>query len=329
MKPTMASLDPVLTWVYFVLLCVISVIALSANIIVLTWKPSDADDRMCFARLGHLLASQALANMATAIVFIPLWLFILIVQHKSSTSLNLDELNDICVHSFDVFHGLLANLHLVVIATERACAIGWPIIHRTAAERITFIASVSPWLVSSSLSSIMITIYYFTTAPILAVVSSSTFFGLPALVTCAIFLTVSLRFLQRELTPTQENNVTISKAMAFVFLSYFITSLPYHAVNVLNFFCASCDLTKVSTSIGLRCLLYSSSALIPMAVILSVPDLRAKVQWCCFRFHAINEESHNDLHAMEVPGIKSTNNSCTLVNTTLKKDEPVQDEIPL
>ena len=329
MKPTMASLDPVLTWTYFVLLCVISVIALSANIIVLTWKPSDPDDRMCFARLGHLLASQALANMTTAIVFIPLWLFILIVQHKSSPSVNLDELNDICVHSFDVFHGLLANLHLIVIATERACAIGWPIIHRTAAERITFIASVSPWLASSSVSSIIIIIYYFTTAPILAVVSSSTLFGFPALVTCAVFLSVPLRLLQHDLTPTQENNVTISKAMAVVFSSYFITSLPYHVVNVLNFFCAYCDLNKLSISIGLRCLLYSSSALIPMAVILSVPDLRAKVQWCCFRFHAINEESQNDLHAMEIPGIQSTHNSCTLVNTVFKMDEPVQDEIPL
>ena len=329
MKPTMASLDPVLTWIYFVLLCVITVIALSANIIVLTWKPSNPDDRMCFARLGHLLASQALANMTTAIVFIPLWLFILIVQHKSSTSVNLDELNDICVHSFDVFHGLLANLHLVVIATERACVIGWPIIHRTAAERITYIATVSPWLASSLLSSIVIIIYYFTTAPILAVVSSSAFFGFPALVTCAVFLAVPLRLLRHELTPSQENNVAISQAMAVVFSSYFITSLPYHVVNVLNFFCASCYLNKLSVTIGLRCLLYSSSALIPIAVILSIPDLRAKVQWCCFRFHAINEESENDLHAMEIPGIQSTNNSCTLVNTVLKKDEPVQDESPL
>lgn len=325
----MASLDPVLTWIYFVLLCVTSIIALPANITVLTWKPSNPGDRLCFARLGHFLASQALANIITAIVFIPLWLFILIVQHKNNTSMNLDELNEICVHSFDVFHGLLANLHLVVIATERTCAIGWPIIHRTAADRITYIASVSPWLAASSLSSIMIVIYYFTRAPALAVVSSSTFFGFPALVTCAVFLTVPLRLLQHELTPSQENNVAISKAMALVFSSYFITSLPYHVVSILNFFCTSCDLNKLSTSIGLRCLLYGSSALIPMTVILSVPDLRAKVQWCCFRFHAINEESQNDLHAMEIPGIQSTNNSCTLVNTVQKKDEPVQDEIPL
>ena len=325
----MASLDPVLTWIYFVLLCVISVIALPANITILTWKPSNPDDRVSFARLGHLLASQALANMTTAIVFIPLWLLILIVQHKNHTSGNLDEINDICVHSFDIFHGLLANLHLVVIATERTCAIGWSIAHRTAADRITHIASVLPWLAASSLSSIMITIYYFTRAPVLVIVSSTTFFGFPALVTCAVFLTVPLRLLQHELTPSQENNVAITKAMAVVFSSYFITSLPYQVVNVLNFFCASCDLNKLSVSIGLRCLLYGSSALIPTAVILSVPDLRARVQWYCFRFHAINEESRNDLHAMDIPGIQSTNNSCILVNSVPKKDEPVQDEIPL
>lgn len=325
----MASLDPVVTWMYLVLFCVISVIALPANIIVLTWKPSNPDDRLCFARLGHLLASQALANMTTAIVFIPLWLFILIVQHKNNSSANLDELNEICVYSFDVFHGLLTNLHLVVIATERTCAIGWPIVHRTAADRITYIVSVSPWLAASSLSSIMIIIYYFTGAPVLAVVSSSTFFGFPALVACAVFLAVPLRLLQHELTPSQENNVTVSKAMAVVFSSSFITSLPYNVVSVLNFFCTSCDLNKLSISIGLRCLLYSSSALIPMTVILSVSDLRAKVQWCCFRLHAINEESQNDLHAMEIPGIQSANNSCTLVHTAQRKDEPVQDEIPL
>jgi len=175
----------------------------------------------------------------------------------------------------------------------------------------------------------MIIIYYFTRASVLAVVSSSAFFGFPALVTCAVFLTVPLRFPQHELTPSQENNVAISKAMAVVFLSFFITSLPYHVLSVLNFFCASCDLNKLSLSIGLRCLLYSSSAIIPTTVILSVPDLKAKVQWCCFKLHAINEESQNDLHAMEIPGIQSTNNSCTLVHTAQKKDEPVQDEIPL
>lgn len=326
----MATLDPVVAWICFVLLCAISVIALPANIIVLTWKPSNPDDRMSFARLGHLLASQALANMTTAVVFIPLWLFILIVQHKNHTSVNLDELNDICVYSFDVFHGLLATLHLVVIATERTCAIGWPIFHRTAADRVTYIASVSPWLAASSLSSIMIIIYYFTRAPVLAVVSSTTFFGFPSLVTCAVFLTLPLRLLQHELTPSQENNVAISKATAVVFSSYFVTSLPYHVISVLNFFCTSCDLSKLPISIALRCLLYSSSAVIPMAVILLVPDLRTKVQWCCFRFHAINEESRNDLHTMEIPGIQSTNNSCTLVNTVvLRKEEPIQDEIPL
>lgn len=328
-EETMASLDPVLTWIYFVLLCVICVIALPANITVLTWKPFNPDDRMCFARLGHLLSSQALANLITAIVFIPLWLFILIEQHNNNTLMNLDELNDICVYSFDVFHGLLSNLHLVLIAAERTCAISWPIVHRTAADRITYIAGLSPWLAASSLSSIMIIIYYFTRAPVLAVVSSTSFFGFPALVTCAVFLTVPLRLLKHELTPSQENNVAISKAMAVVFSSYFFTSLPYHVVIVLNFFCASCDLYKLSISTGLRCLLYSSSAVIPVAVIILLPDLRAKVQWCFFRFHAINEESRNDLHAMEIPGIQSANNSCTLVKTILKKDEPVQDEIPL
>lgn len=325
----MAILDPVLSWTYFALLCILSVIALPANITVLTWKPSSPDDRLSFARLGHLLASQALANMTTAVAFIPLWLFILVMQHKNHTSVNLVELNDICFYSFDVFHGLLTTLHLVVIATERACAIGWPIIHRTAPDRVNYIASVSPWLATSAASSIVIVIYYFTKAPILAAVTSITFFGFPVLVICAVFLTIPSKLPQRVLTPSQEKDVTISKSMAIVFLSYFVISSPYHVISVMNFFCASCDLDKISISLGLRCLFYSSSAVIPMAVILLVPDLRAKVHWCCFKFHAINEQSRNDLHVMEIPGIQSTNSSCTLVNTVPRKDDPapVQDEI--
>ena len=325
----MSTLDPVLSWIYFALLCIISAIALPANIIVLTWKPCSPDDRLSFARLGHLLASQALANMTTAIALIPLWLFILVMHHKNHTSVKLDELNDICFNSFDVFHGLLTTLHLVVIATERACAIGWPITHRTAPDWVNYIASVSPWLVTSSASSIVIVIYYFTEAPILAAVTSITFFGFLALVIFIVFLTIPLKLFQRVLTPSQEKDVEMTKSMAIVFFSYFVISSPYHVIRLMNFFCASCDLDKPSISLGLRCLLYSSSAVIPMAVILLVPDLRAKVRWCCLKFHPINEQSRNDLHVMEIPGIQSTNNSCTLVNTVPRKEEPspLQDEI--
>lgn len=324
----MATLDPVLSWTYFALLCVISIIALPANLIVLTWKPSSPDDRLSFTRLGHLLASQSLANMTTAIALIPLWMLILVMQNKNHSSLNLDELNDICFYSFDVFHGLVTTLHLVVIATERACAIGWPIIHRTTGDRVNYIASVSPWLATSSTSSIVIVIYYFTKAPVLAAVTPITFFAFPALAICAVYLTIPFKLLQSVITPSLEKDSAISKSMAIVFMSYLATSSPYHVISLLNFFCSSCDLNKLSISLGLRCLFYSSSAVIPIAVILLVPDLRAKVHWCCFKFHAINEQSRNDLHVMEIPGIQSRNSSCTLVDTVPRNEPaPVKDEI--
>lgn len=327
----MANLDPVLSWTYFVFLCIISIIALPANTIVLTWKPSSPDDRLSFARLGHLLASQALANLTTAMVVIPLWLFILIMQHKNHSSVKLDELDDICFYSFDVFHGLIAALHLIVIATERACAIGWPIIHRTAPDRVNYIASVLPWLIASSISSIIVVIYYFTKASVLITVTSIMCYGFPVLVICAVFLTIPSKLLRRVLTPSQENDVAISKAMAVVFLLYLVVSSPYHIISLLNLFCAPCELNKLFISLGLRYLFYSSSAVIPVVVISLVPDLRARVHWCCFRFHAINEESRNDLYAMEIPGIQPRNNSCTLVKTAPRKEESaaVQDEIPV
>ena len=75
----MVILDPVLSWLYFVALCIISLISLVANSIVLTWKPPSPNDRLHFTGLGHILRSHALSNLTTAIVTIPLWLFILIM----------------------------------------------------------------------------------------------------------------------------------------------------------------------------------------------------------------------------------------------------------
>lgn len=75
----MVILDPVLSWLYFVALCIISCISLVANSIVLTWKPPNPNDRLHFTGLGHILRSHDLSNLTTAIVTIPLWLFILIM----------------------------------------------------------------------------------------------------------------------------------------------------------------------------------------------------------------------------------------------------------
>ena len=324
----MAALDPVLSWVYFIILCIISVISLLTNGIVLTLKPSSPDVQFNLTRLVRLLTSQALANLTTAVVIIPVWLFILIMEQKKQTSFDFEEIDAICFYSFDVFHQLLTVLHLVVVATERLCAICWPVMHRTAPDRVNYIATITPWLIASSISSIIIVVYYFTKKPVLVAITSIGSFGLPCVIIVVIFLVISFRLLGKVLTPSAKIDVSITKGVAVVFLCFFIISLPYHTISLLKFFCSSCNLSQQSLSLGLRCLFYSSSAVIPIIFISLVPQLRVKVQWCCFRFHAINEESRNELYLMEIPGIQRRN-KCILVNSvpTREDSNPVQDDI--
>lgn len=326
----MAALDPVLSWLYFIILCIISVISLLTNGIVLTWKPSSPDVQCNLTRLVHLLTSQALANLTTAVVIIPVWLFILIMEQKKHISFNLEKIDDICFYSFDVFHQLLTVLHLVVIATERLCAICWPVMHRTAPDRTNYIASITPWLIASSASSIVMAVYYFTKMPVLVTLTSIGSFGFPCFIIFAILLVISFRLFGKVLTPSKKIDVSMTKGVAVIIFCYFIISLPYHTISLLKFFCSSCNLSQQSLSLGLPCLFYSSSAVIPAVFISLVPQLRAKVQWYCFRFHAINEQSRNELYMMEIPGIQSRT-KCILVNAVpMRQDsDPAQDDIYL
>jgi len=123
------------------------------------------------------------------------------------------------------------------------------------------------------------------------------------------FLVMTLKLFGRVLTPRTEIDSKSAKKMALVFLCYLVISFPHHTISVLKVFCSSCGLKKHSLSLELRCLLYSSSAVIPLVLISSLPELRARAQWCCFRFRSINEESRNDLYAMEIPGVQSRNGS--------------------
>lgn len=271
----MAAPDVVFPWVYFVILCVISVVSLPTNSIVFIWKPSNPNDRLNFARLVQLLTSQALANLTTASVVTPLWLFILIMDQKKITPLNLSEINDICFHSFDLFQQLLASLHIVVIATERLIAIGWLVMHRTAPDQVYYIASIFPCLVASSVPSIITGAYYFTRTPVLLAVTSIGCFGIPCLFICTIFLVMTFKLFGRVLTPSTEIDSKIAKKRALVFLCYLVISFPYRTISVLKVFCSSCGLKKHSLSLGLRCLLCSSSAVIPVVLISSLPELRA------------------------------------------------------
>lgn len=64
---------------------------------------------------------------------------------------------------------------------------------------------------------------------------------------------------------------------------------------------------------------YSSSAIIPEALMAFVPELRTRSQKFCFRLLAINEESRNDLYSIEIPGIHLKKSSCTLVKTASRQ----------
>lgn len=201
----MVILDPVLSWLYFVALCIISCISLVANSIVLTWKPPNPNDRLHFTGLGHILRSHDLLNLTTAIVTIPLWLFILIMGQTNCLG-----------RSRWLFFQLLAALHVVAMVTERFCAIYRPVMHQKARDRLACMTSVSCWLNASPVSSIIFVVYYWTKAAVITAIISICCFGLPCLVIMVMFLLILLKLLKEKLTPSRKIDAAIPKEITLV-----------------------------------------------------------------------------------------------------------------
>ena len=201
------------------------------------------------------------------------------------------------------------------MVTERFCAIYRPAMHQKARDRLSYLTSVSCWLIASSVSSIIFVVYYWTKAAVITAIISICCFGLPCLVIMVMFLLILLKLLKEELTPSRKIDAAISKEITLVFLFYLITCLPYHTLRLLKYFCSSFDHGYISLSLGMRFFYYSSSAVIPVALIAFVPELRTRSQKFCFRLLAINEESRNDLYSIKIPGIHLKKSSCTLVKT--------------
>ena len=187
--------------------------------------------------------------------------------------------------------------------------------HQKARDRLACMTSVSCWLNASSVSSIIFVVYYWTKAAVITAIISICCFGLPCLVIMVVFLLILLKLLKEKLTPSRKIDAAISKEITLVFLFYLITCLPYHTLRLLKYFCSSFDHGYTSLSLGIRCFYYSSSAIIPEALMAFVPELRTRSQKFCFRLLAINEESGNDLYSIEIPGIHLKKSSCTLVKT--------------
>lgn len=184
--------------------------------------------------------------------------------------------------------------------------------HQKARDRLAYLTSVSCWLIASSVSSIIFVVYYWTKAAVITAIISICCFGLPCLVIMVMFLLILLKLLKEELTPSRKIDAAISKEITLVFLFYFTLLFT---LSLLKYFCSSFDHGYISLSLGMRFFYYSSSAIIPVALIAFVPELRTRSQKFCFRLLAINEESCNDLYSIEIPGIHLKKSSCTLVKT--------------
>lgn len=310
-------------WILRGVLCAISVLSLLVNSLLLRWISKLCQLR--FSRLNHFLASTALGNLVTALAIIPMWLFVLFYKQDKSEE-SLEEISALFYASFDVFHGLLAALNLVLIAAERFYAAHWPLFHRVATDRPHYVASVSVWLISSLLSSIALIIYCFLRPPLLVVIIASVCFAFPVLVIVILTLKVAcLKWSYRLITPGQRNDVRVAVLMASVFLSYTIACLPLHCVHLIEYFTQRDDTFSINTIMALRCLYYGTSVICPAVTIVAIPEIREKLAWCWFKCYAVNEGRKKNMHVMDILEIASSRSStCNLVRANRKPLETIK-----
>ena len=218
-------------------------------------------------RPHFLLISLAFADLFVGLIPVPLYIMIKadLLPHTAYRVYR-------CV---DMFTGLSSVFTLTAISLERLHAISRPLRHRQLTLRSYAIAIATPWIFSlivslSYLLSVFSVITFRQYFSGIIITSLST----PLLVTCISYSIIWRKQASRIPKEAQaRKSVHLNKTLLLITAIFVFSWLPFHVLNIVIHFCASCEFFIVQFYI-VKFLHYSNSFMNFLVYYFRIPDYR-------------------------------------------------------
>ena len=212
-------------------------------------------------RPHFLLISLAFADLLVGLIPVPLYI---IIQYSRYRIFGLVYIR------VDMFAGLSSVFTLAAISLERLHAIVRPLRHRQLTLRSCAIAIVTPWILSIIGTSVPV--FPFITSiqtSSVIIISLST----PLLITCISYCIIWRKQSSRIPNDTQaRKNVHLNRTLLLITAIFVLSWLPFHVSNIVDNFCASCEIFRVVYV--MKFLHYSNSFMNFLVYCFRMPDYR-------------------------------------------------------
>ncbi|XP_044162889.1 follicle-stimulating hormone receptor-like [Acropora millepora] len=180
---------------------------------------------------------------------------------------------------FDMFACLSSIFHLAVISLERLHATLRPFRHRQLSLKPYWIAIATPWVLSSSVATLMLTRFrgMLRGVPLIIVIICLT---TPLLITCFSYLAI---WRKRRISPEnvrsfrQNQEARFSKSIFLVTAASFMTSIPFLFFNIM----ATVYLIPESAGFCIKLLQFSNSVVNFVIYIVRFPSYRKALFSLC------------------------------------------------
>ena len=180
---------------------------------------------------------------------------------------------------FDMFAGLSSIFHLAVISLERLHATVRPFRHRQLSLKPFWIAIATPWVLSSSVATLMLTRFrgMLRGVPLIIVIICLT---TPLLITCFSYLAI---WRKRRISPEnvrsfrQNQEARFSKSIFLVTAASFMTWIPFLFLNIM----VTMHLIPQSAGFCIKLLQFSNSFVNFVIYIIRFPSYRKALFSLC------------------------------------------------
>ena len=218
-------------------------------------------------RPHFLLISLAFADLLVGLIAVPLY-----IMNQANLLLHTAYWVYLCV---DMITGLSSVFTLTAISLERLHAISRPLRHRQLTSPSYAIAIATPWIFS-----LIVSLSYLLS--VFSVITNLQFFSgiiislsTSLLVTCISYFIIwrkqTSRIIPNETQARKDFN--LNRTLLLVSVIFVFSWLPFHVLNIVSTFCASCEIFLVTVYV-VKFLHYSNSFMNFLVYCFRMPDYR-------------------------------------------------------
>ena len=241
-------------------------------------------------RASCFLVNLAAADLLVGAITVPMYIILL--------SYHVDDVTYQSVYTaVDIASGFASVFTLTAISLERLYAFCKPLRHRNVmTDTKCFLIIGIVWIFSVVITILHLLFKYH-------VISFDVFFYvmMSSLSACLFFMCVSylgiwirVKFYYGSQNRASGNDRKVARMLLTVTLTFMVTWLPFHLLNIINFFCSFCLNSKLPHNVLYFCKLlhYVNSFLNPIIYSFQMPDFRIALgRKLCKESYAVVEET--------------------------------------